>query len=395
MGLIGRYVLKQTLAAFLLCLGALGGIVWITQALREFDLLTAKGQTLILFAKFTLLILPTLVMVIGPVALFIAVVFTLNRLNRDSELVIVNASGASPWRIMRPFIIMTGVITLFLYSMSLHFIPESYREMRHIITQVRADLLTSIIQPGRFVQIEANLTFHIRNRLPDGTLDGLMMHDTRTQTEEITYIARNGAVTENENGTFLVMQDGVIQRKSTEQGQTIVAFDRYVFDLSQFSQANPNIHYKAREMLTPELIWPDLESQNVQWERDRMRAELVDRFASPLYAFAFVFIALSILGHARTNRQQKFFAIILASVLVAIVRGLGFVTINLTMATNAAIPFAFILPVGTTLFFAWVALGRGEVLSKMMDRFDQITQIPIDFFRKIFVRKSHQKVKAK
>ena len=48
------------------------GVIWISQALREFDLLTAKRQTILTFLAITSLSLPALITIIAPVALFIA-----------------------------------------------------------------------------------------------------------------------------------------------------------------------------------------------------------------------------------------------------------------------------------------------------------------------------------
>ena len=70
MNLIERYILKIAFTGFVACLVALTGVIWITQALRELDLLTGKGQTLFVFLTVTGLSLPALVTVISPVALF-------------------------------------------------------------------------------------------------------------------------------------------------------------------------------------------------------------------------------------------------------------------------------------------------------------------------------------
>ena len=45
MTLLERYILKISFTAFAACLVALTAVIWITQALRELDLLTGKGQT--------------------------------------------------------------------------------------------------------------------------------------------------------------------------------------------------------------------------------------------------------------------------------------------------------------------------------------------------------------
>ena len=61
--------------------------------MRQFDLLTSKGQTILVFFTITGLAIPSLVAIIAPVALFAGVLYCLNKLNGDSELVVMSASG--------------------------------------------------------------------------------------------------------------------------------------------------------------------------------------------------------------------------------------------------------------------------------------------------------------
>ena len=74
---IERYIFGTVLGAFLTILVGLTGVIWITQALRELDLITGKGQTFVVFLVVTGLSLPALVTVIAPVALFIASILSL------------------------------------------------------------------------------------------------------------------------------------------------------------------------------------------------------------------------------------------------------------------------------------------------------------------------------
>ena len=103
---IERYIFRTAALAFLAGLSALTAIIWVTQALRQFDLLTSKGQTILIFFTMTGLTLPSLIAIIAPVALFAGVLFCLNRLNGDSELVVMSAAGISPARLLRPFALL-------------------------------------------------------------------------------------------------------------------------------------------------------------------------------------------------------------------------------------------------------------------------------------------------
>ena len=79
MGSIGRYIFRTTFGAFLLVLVSLTAVIWMTQALRDIDLMTSQGQTILVFIGITSLIIPLLVLVIAPIALVIAVAHVLQQ----------------------------------------------------------------------------------------------------------------------------------------------------------------------------------------------------------------------------------------------------------------------------------------------------------------------------
>src|SRR5579862_7090678 len=101
---LGRYMFRTTMVAFLIALVTLTVVIWFTQAMRDFDLITSERQTLFVFIGITSMIMPLLVMIIAPIALMIASAHVLNRLGSDSEVIVMNAAGVSPWRLLSPFI---------------------------------------------------------------------------------------------------------------------------------------------------------------------------------------------------------------------------------------------------------------------------------------------------
>ena len=104
MGSIGRYVFRTTMGAFVITLVSLTVVMWFTQAIREFDLITSQRQTVFVFIGITGLLIPLLVMMIAPISLVLAVAHVLNKLSSDSEIIVMNAAGVSPWRLVSPFI---------------------------------------------------------------------------------------------------------------------------------------------------------------------------------------------------------------------------------------------------------------------------------------------------
>ena len=126
MGSIDRYIFRTTLASFALVLVSLTGVIWITQALRGIDLMTSQGQTILTFLGITSLVIPALVLIIAPIALMIAISHTLNKLATNSEIIVMNAAGFSPFRLFRPFFYATCVVALMVA-----FIARLSRARRH------------------------------------------------------------------------------------------------------------------------------------------------------------------------------------------------------------------------------------------------------------------------
>src|SRR5918997_2545769 len=186
MKLIERYILRIAFSAFVACLLALTGVIWITQALKELDLLTSKGQTIVVFLTVTGLSLPALVTVISPVALFIAVVYPLNKLNGDSELIVMSAAGMAPTRLIKPFLSLSALVCAIVAFMTMYLMPASFQELRDLVTKIRADFVANMVKEGQFTTLDSGITFHYRERSGDALL-GIMMQDRRQQDRTIVY----------------------------------------------------------------------------------------------------------------------------------------------------------------------------------------------------------------
>jgi lipopolysaccharide export system permease protein len=325
MGSINRYIFRTTLGAFLVVLVSLTAVIWVTQALHDIDIMTSQGQTILVFIGITGLIIPLLVLVIAPIALVIAAAHVLNKLSTDSELIVMNASGMSPWVLFRGFMAVAIVVSLLVAAISAYFAPEGLRLLRDWLTEVRANVVSTIVQPGRFTSIEKNVTLHIRERRPNGQLAGIFLDDQRNPKERVTVMAETGELLDNDKGTFLVLQKGVIQRRRPDRRDpAMVTFGRYAFDLSQFAGGASAVKYSIRERYLWQLLFPDPKDPMLLEQPGQFRAELHNRLVAPLYPIAFVVIAFAYLGAPRTNRQSRTLSMLGAIGGVALVRLVGF-----------------------------------------------------------------------
>lgn len=328
MGSIDRYVFRTTITAFVVVLVSLTALIWVTQALRDIDLMTNRGQSIFVFVGITGLLIPMLVLIIAPIALFIATAYVLNKLSNDSEIIVMNASGMSPWLLFRAFIPVVAVVSLLLFVTAAYFAPKGLRMLRDWVTQVNANLVSTIIQPGRFVTIMTDVTLHIAAREPNGQLRGVFLDDRRNPAERITVIGDRGDLVENQQGTFLVLRSGTIQRlEAQRRDPAIVTFDRYAVDLSQFSRTPSVVSYSTHERYLWDLLFAGRQDDGANTRPGELRAELHDRLMAPVYPLIFVIIVFAYLGAPRTNRQSRAISLVGAAAATLVVRMIGFISI--------------------------------------------------------------------
>lgn len=373
---LDRYILKIATVATLVLLVGLTSVIWVTQALREVDLITGKGQTVLIFFTVTLLSLPALIAGIAPVALFMATLYTLNRLNSDSELIVMNAAGVAPHRITRPFMVLTVATSLVVCWMTLSVMPSGFRMLRDLITLIRADFIANVVKEGQFVSLDSGITFHYRERVGDA-LVGIFMQDRRDPNQPSIYIAEQGRTVDVDGSSFLMLEKGTIQRETKHTDTTsIISFERYALNLSALSGDTTGgsgegdgdkVVYKPRERSTWQLLNQDPNEAYYKVQEGRFRAELHNRLSAPLYPIAFMLIAFAAIGEARTTRQGRAIAIQAAILIVGAVRIGAYAAWTASVRSHLAAALLYILPLISIAVASTIILS-GERLRPVLSR---------------------------
>jgi lipopolysaccharide export system permease protein len=245
------------------------------------------------------------------------------------------------------------------------------QHLRELVIQVRTDLLTQVIQPGKFSSPEQGLTFHIRDRAPNGELLGVIMHDARKGVEGRSYLAERALVVKQEDAAYVVMTDGhIVRRHDPTEPAQIIAFEKYAINLDQFERRSAEeTDLKPRERYFSELAWPEATSAGYKVNPGQFRAELHERFANPLYPIAFVLVALAAVGHAQSTRQSRVENLAGAFLIATGCRFAGLAFNNLSVLNAAAAAGLYAIPILTSAaalyFIARLAkphssLGLGE-----------------------------------
>lgn len=372
--LIERYIFIRAAVATLVVLSSLVGVVWVVQAMRKLDIITSKGAAVLMYLQLTTLAVPLLILAIIPIALLVATIFTVNSLNSNSELVVINASGASSWVLVKPLLALALLCSILVGFVGHFVIAWSLVDLKSKAAAMQADLVSIIVQEGAFNKLENGLTFHIAKREAGGLLGGILISDERDKNTSIIYTAREGVVTKINGNSSILLKEGEIHQHNHEDGTvTTIKYDSYAFDLSTLAGKIRSLKLRPKERTTPALFNPDPNDFYFKKAPGLYRAAIHERFSEMLWPFAYVIIILSFAGQARSNRQSYGTAIFGAVSVTLMLRGLAFSAVSTLKSDPNAVYIVYALPLAGIILGSWFLI-RSQPVSLPRPVFNWIEQ---------------------
>lgn len=356
MSRLSTYMLRQLSGPIGLFVLLLTSVIWLSQSLRLLDLVINRGQSAPTFFYLTLLMLPSLLVIILPIAFFAGTLYGLHKLHADSELTVMAAAGLSRAQLVSPVMIAAGVVMLATYLCSLYLMPFCQRLMRDKEIDIRADIGAAILNEGQFNTPAQGLTVFMRELSPDGELRGILVQDERDPLRPTTYLAESGLLAQTPAGARLIMLDGTIEQGSadascrthsaTSTGSanptraklpkcsagsafatpslSVLRFKRYVFDLDQFNGRQEDAELRTSERYLGELLWPVSNKPLRPGARNAFFVEANNRISAPLYCVAFALIAFAAVALGRRARGAYALRLAVASMIAASLRIAGY-----------------------------------------------------------------------
>ena len=350
------YVLGQIAGPVALLTLLMTCVILLTQSLRLLDLVINRGQSAPTFVYLTVLILPGLLVIILPIAFFFGTLFTLSRLNGDSELVVMASAGYSQRQLAAPVFMAAAIVMGLTWICALWLMPVSQRALNAKVLDIRADIGAALLNEGEFNPPAPGLTVFIRQLGSDGQIRGILVHDSRDAKRPTTYLAERGVLAQTPQGTRLIMLDGVVEQSAVGGSQlSVLKFQRDVFDLDQFAgPARANLR-QTNERFLGELLDPKDATLS-----DRVRgayfAEAHNRLSQPLYCLAFAMIVLAAILRGRRQRGPLAMRLTMASLAAAAVRIAGYGVTGPASGHSALVVLFYIIPL----------LGAGLALLVLM-----------------------------
>ncbi|PRD45911.1 LPS export ABC transporter permease LptF [Phyllobacterium phragmitis] len=386
MRLIELYILRRVALMFFAVLSAAVGITWTVQVLQRINFLTTSGQTFQTILQFSSLLLPSVIPLVMPFALVIAITQTLSTMNQDSELVVINASGSPRSAVLRPILLLALAVSVVSFLVANFVDPYARLNMRAMIANASADLINVVIQEGTFRQLGDNLYVQIAERRDDGKIGGLFIADSRDPNVDLIYYAVDGFVANTGNTDVLLMQNGEVQRRDVKTGNvSIIKFNTYAFDLSEFAAAADETVIYAKDRPLSYLLNPNPNDPQYQRKPLRFTAELHKRFTEWLYPLVFALISLAVAGDSRSHREARISASFSAITLSLGVYWAGYFAGERADKSTDFIYLMYAIPLGVSLIAIYlIATGRRLSLpakwsDMLQDRFEALRHFAADF----------------
>ena len=341
---LSSYVLVELLGPVAVLTILLTSVIWLISILPLLDLVINRGQSAPTFLYLIVLLLPTPLTLIMPFAFFFAVLFTLQRLQGDSELVVMASAGYSLRQLAMPVLGAAAIVMVLTYACVLYLAPMGQRALRDKLVDIRADMAGALLNEGDFNTPALGLTVFIRQVANNGELHGILVHDSRDRVRPVTYIAEKGILAQTPAGPRLIMLDGTIETgaRSGQQLQ-ILHFESDNYNLDQFNGPAPFSLRKMNERYLDELLWPS-ESGITPRIRDQFFAEAHNRIAQPLYCLAFALIALAAVMRGRRQRGSVAMRLTVASLSATGLRIAGYGIIGLAQRDPPLVMCFYLLP---------------------------------------------------
>jgi lipopolysaccharide export system permease protein len=341
-----RYLLLQLLTHFGFFALILVAIYWINRAVGLFEQLIGDGQSGLVFLEFSILSLPNMINIVLPIAAFAGAVYVTNRLTSESELVVMQATGFSCFRLSRPVLIYGLCVALIMAVLMHVLIPLSRSHLATRTAEIAQTANARFLTAGQFTHPGDGLTLYIKRIDETGALLELFLSDDRKLGQNTTYTATRALFAKTKNGPKLLMFDGMIQNLDlSSKGISVTRFADFTFDLGSILEVKGPRSRSLAELSTPELFAP---SAAVLLETGQPAARLLfeghGRFAQPALATAAAMVGFSTLLLGAFSRFGLWRQILVAIMLLILIQAVWTVSWSAIGTTPGNWPFVYLAP---------------------------------------------------
>lgn len=271
---LDRYILRQVIVTSATMVGVALLVLLLERLLRLLNRVVDADQVLGYVSQMLVTLIPHYLGVALPLAFFLGVILTFNRLSRDNELMVMTASGTGLRRLMVPVMGLALVLAL-IAAVSFSYLQPlgryAYRSLSHTVAHAS---LSAAVKEGTFIHADG-MTFIAESAEGDGqNLSRVFVYEQPDEDTAFVTTANDATLHKATEGldSVLVLRNGRRSKIGPEDGGTLT-FDRFRWPITSSGIAFRARGKDERELTLPEL-WAAMAAPLARISVAEARAEL-------------------------------------------------------------------------------------------------------------------------
>lgn len=248
--LIYRYILKAHFAPFILSFFIIIFVFTFQFIYKYIDNLVGKGLSWWVISQLITLNLAWMVTLAGPMAVLVATLMAFGSLSSTNETTVMRSSGLSPFRLILPVLLLSGVLCYGLIYFNNQILPEANHRTRALMTDIQRTRPTFVIEAGRFTDDISGYNLLIRKTFEKSNkLEGVFIIDNSNPVYSNTLTADSGQINFSADFTKVVLDlyDGEIHqvgKKNIQGDYRKIRFTKHIVTIDAqgfgFSRSEDN-----------------------------------------------------------------------------------------------------------------------------------------------------------
>ena len=290
---------------------ALTFCTWIVQSSKYLELLN-NNLSLARFFRLTSFLSVDIIAFLLPITLAVSAGFVYHRLAESNQIVVLQASGIAPQKLLTPLMELAFLVCGYLYISNAYISPSSWREFR----QMEFNIKNNIEPPENAGQIFSGRNFSVYAQKYYGNcvFGNIFITDTREEGKTCTLFAKKGAIANN----VLTLSNGErLEVNFNDHKNSVTRFSSYAYDLKQILDIH-EVQKRPNEKFLSELIQ---EIPSDPSKTKEQKALFHQKVLSPLLTIIFSLMAFFLVGLAPYVRKITYSRIAFLITYMIIVQG--------------------------------------------------------------------------
>lgn len=303
-----KYLIKNLFKPLIISLITLIVIIWSSRVVKFMDYIVQDGAGFLSFFKLTLLVLPSLVMIILPLAVFLTAILTYDKLIENREIIILKNCGIKKIQLLLPLITLSIIMTIISYFISLYGGYKSNLKIREIRQEIQNNLSFSMIKAGSFIKFKDIVIY--ADAKDENIAYNIIIYNkanAKSKGKDILVQAEKAEINKN----IITLYNGNFQRfdNSIKESPEILFFSEYNINFDNLTNEPNYTTIKRLDSLSTIKLFNILHNYKYYEDEFKSKIEVISelnyRLTFPLTSLIIALLSGSIILHGAFNRLNN------------------------------------------------------------------------------------------